>query len=107
MRAILLRGYSGQLLLVNSSTSEVQGVRAYQSSHDLPVAPELAFIAIPARLVRQALLELAGKGTVAVVVLSAGFGEVSAEGKEEERRLLEIADAHGVLLVGPNRSDHP
>ena len=101
---ILLRGYAGRLLLVNPKASQVQGVRAYSSIDSLPVAPDLAFIAIPAKLVRSALEELAQKGAKAVVVLSAGFGEVSAAGREEERKLVDIADAHGMLLIGPNCS---
>ena len=104
VRNILLRGYAGRLLLVNPKASQVQGVRAYSSIDSLPVAPDLAFIAIPAKLVRSALEELAQKGAKAVVVLSAGFGEVSAAGREEERKLVDIADAHGMLLIGPNCS---
>ncbi len=104
VRNILLRGYSGELLLVNPKSDAVQGIRTYKSVEDLPVAPELAFIAIPARLVRQSLQDLAKKGTKAVVVLSNGFGEASEEGRQDERRLVEIADAHGILLIGPNCS---
>jgi len=104
VRNILLRGYSGELLLVNPKSATVQGVKAYASVKELPLAPELAFIAIPARLVRQSLQDLAQKGVQAVVVLSNGFGEVSEEGRQEERRLVEIADAHGILLIGPNCS---
>lgn len=104
VRNILLRGYAGQLLLVNPKSTTVQGVQAYPSVDALPVAPELAFIAIPARSARQALDELAAKGARAVVVLSAGFGEVSAEGRAEEHRLVDIANTHGMMLIGPNCS---
>ena len=104
LRNILQRGYEGQLRLVNPKASEVQGICAYPSVDALPESPDLAFIAIPAQFVRQELCNLARKGARAVVVLSAGFGEVSAEGKEEERQLVEIADAHGILLIGPNCS---
>jgi acetyltransferase len=104
VRNILLRGYAGRLLLVNPRASEVQGVRAYPSVVDLPFAPELAFIAIPARFVQPAVEELAQKGAKAVVVLSAGFGEVSGTGREEERKLVDIANAHDMLLIGPNCS---
>ncbi len=55
VRNILLRGYAGRLLLVNPKASEVQGVRAYATIDALPTAPELAFIAIPSKLVRSAL----------------------------------------------------
>jgi len=104
VRNILLRGFAGDLYLVNPKSDTVQGVRAYPSVDALPAAPDLAFIAIPAKLVRRALEELAQKGARAVVVLSAGFGEVSAAGREEERRLVDIANAHGMLLIGPNCS---
>ncbi|MBN1856736.1 MAG: acetate--CoA ligase family protein [Dehalococcoidia bacterium] len=104
VRNILLRGYEGQLLLVNPKSDSVQGVKTYSSINDLPVGPELSFIAIPARLVKKSLEALAEKGAKAVVVLSNGFGEVSEEGREEERRLVEIANEHGMLLIGPNCS---
>jgi acetyltransferase len=104
VRNILLRGFAGELMLVNPKSATIQGARAYPSVADLPSAPELAFIAIPAHLVRTSLVELAKKGTRAVVVLSNGFGEVSAAGKEEERKLVEIANAHDMLLIGPNCS---
>ncbi len=104
LRNILDRGYSGVLLPVNPKAATVQGVTAYPSVESLPVAPDLAFIAIPAHYVREELTKLALKGARAVVVLSAGFGEVSAEGKAEERRLVEIADNHNILLIGPNCS---
>ena len=104
VRNILLRGYAGRLYLVNPKSDQVQGVRAYPAVAALPTAPDLAFIAIPSKLVRTSVEELAQKGTKAVVVLSAGFGETSAAGREEERRIVDIADAHGMLLIGPNCS---
>lgn len=104
VRNLLLRGFDGDLMLVNPKSAAIQGVKAYASVTDLPSVPELAFIAIPAPLVRPSLEELAMKGTKAVVVLSNGFGEVSTEGKEEEKRLVAIAEAHDMLLIGPNCS---
>lgn len=98
------RGYESELLLVNPRRSTVQGVRAYPSVQALPAAPDLAFIAIPAPFVRESLQGLADRRAGTVVVLSNGFGEVSEEGKQEERRLKEIADAHDILLIGPNCS---
>lgn len=104
LRNILERGYEGHLLPVNPKAASVQGVLTHPTVDSLPVAPDLAFIAIPAPYVAHELSALAKKGARAVVVLSAGFGEVNEAGKEEERRLVEIADAHGILLIGPNCS---
>ncbi len=39
-----------------------------------------------------------------MVILSAGFGELGPEGKQEEKILAEIATKHGILLLGPNCS---
>ena len=58
---------------------------------ELPEAPELALIGVPAKFVRTALEELAAIGSKVVVVLSAGFGELGPEGKQEEKALAEIA----------------
>ena len=46
--------------------------------------------------------ECAAKGVPAVVVISAGFAEVGAEGTERQRELLEVCRECGVRLVGPN-----
>lgn len=99
---ILLKGYAGHLLPINPRQERVQGILAYPSISALPQIPDVAFIAIPAKFVRRSLAELAQKGTKVVVVLSSGFGEMSAEGKQEEVELARIADEYGTLLLGPN-----
>lgn len=99
---ILRCNYSGKLMIVNPKTAVVQGIPAVGSIPELPEVPELAYIAIPARFVRQSLLELAEKGCRTVIILSAGFGELSSDGKAEEMRLKQIADEYNMLMLGPN-----
>lgn len=99
---IVDHGYAGNLWAVNPKHDDVLGLATFKSVGDLPGTPELAIIAIPARGVRGVLEELAAVGTRAVIILSAGFGEVSEEGKREELALVEIAERHGMTLIGPN-----
>jgi len=99
---ILSKGYAGELLIVNPNSRSIQGVRAYPSVKELPFAPELALIAVPAQFVRQSLEDLADMGTKAVVILSSGFGELSEAGKIEERQLADFANQRGIFLLGPN-----
>lgn len=99
---ILSQGYTGQLLVVNPRSRSIQGLPAYSSIQGLPIVPELALVAVPARFVRQSLEELAIMGVKAVVILSSGFGELSEDGKTEERSLADIANQHGITLLGPN-----
>lgn len=101
---ILTKKFGGKLFLVNPKGGTIQGVKAYTSISELPAAPELALIAVPAKFVRASLEELAIKGSKVVVVLSAGFGELGEEGKQAEKTLAEIADRNGILLLGPNCS---
>ena len=95
--------YKGSIYVVNPG-GPVLGLPTYASISDVPGTPELGIIAIPARLVAGSLEELGRKGTKAVVILSAGFGEKDERGKEEEKKLLAIARDLGMTIIGPNCS---
>ncbi|MBW2138838.1 MAG: acetate--CoA ligase family protein, partial [Deltaproteobacteria bacterium] len=97
-------GFKGDLWAVNSKASSVMGLPTFRSIDHLPAAPDLSIIAIPAPGVQAALKELAEKGAKATIILTAGFGEKDEKGKEEERRLLDIAGKAGMTLIGPNCS---
>lgn len=96
--------YSGDLWPVNPKAEEIIGLRAYADISSLPSAPELALIAIPAPFVLDTMRQLAEKGNRAVIILTAGFGEKGEEGKAEEQRILELANARGMTVIGPNCS---
>ena len=97
-------GYKGELWAINPKTPGIMGLPTFKSVAELPEAPELAYIAIPAPFVRGSLEELAAKGTKVVIILTAGFGEKDQKGKEEEEKFLEIARANDMTLIGPNCS---
>lgn len=97
-------GYIGKLWAINPKAPDVMGLPTFKSVADLPSAPDLAYIAIPAPFVRASLEELAAKGTKAVIILTAGFGEKDQKGKEEEQRFLEIALKNNMTIIGPNCS---
>ena len=97
-------GYRGKLWAINPKTPDIMGLPTFKSIADLPEAPDLAYIAIPALFVKASLEELAAKGTKAVIILTAGFGEKDQKGKEEEQKFLEIAKKNDMTLIGPNCS---
>jgi acyl-CoA synthetase (NDP forming) len=101
---ILEHGYEGELRPVNPKAAEIFGVPACPSINDLPDAPDLAIVAIPAAMVVAAVMELAERGTGAVIVLTSGFGEKDGAGKAAEEKLRQIADDSGMALIGPNCS---
>lgn len=98
----LVSEFKGVIYPVNPKYEEVFGLKAYKSCKDLPEAPDLVVIAVPAKIVPQVLDECGGKGTKAAIVISAGFKEVGPEGEKLEKMLVEVARKRGVRVIGPN-----
>ena len=95
-------GFTGAVYPVNPNAAEIDGVRAWSSLSDIAEPVELAIIAVPAALVEAALDDCIAKGVAAVVVITAGFGEVGAEGRRLEAVLVEKIRRAGIRMIGPN-----
>jgi acyl-CoA synthetase (NDP forming) len=94
--------FRGELYVVNPKSDEVQGITSFR---DLTALPEtdLAILAIPAKMCLQAVEILAAeKSTRAFIILSAGFGEESHDGKLLERQIVKVIDKYNGCLIGPN-----
>jgi len=101
--ANILRGrYQGTLYPVNPSARSVLSVRAYASITEIPDTVDLAMIILPPNRAVGAIEEAIHKGVKGVVVVSAGFREVGAEGRAIEDRLVAMCREAGVRMVGPN-----
>jgi acetyl coenzyme A synthetase (ADP forming)-like protein len=98
----LLDSFEGIVYPVNPNATGVAGVRAYPSLADLPDPVDLAVIAVPSAIVLDTVRQCAAAGIKSVVVLTAGFGELGAEGAAVEHELRTIARGSGLRLVGPN-----
>jgi len=95
-------GFKGNLYPVNPSTPEIEGLKAYPTVTAIQAPVDMALIVVPAAAVEPAIEDCARAGARSVVVISAGFGEVSAEGRQTEKRLRQLARSSGMRLVGPN-----
>jgi acetate---CoA ligase (ADP-forming) len=95
-------GFPGPVYAVNEHGGTVQGVVAYRSVLDLPEPVDLAVVVVPAARVADVVTDCAKAGARAVVVISAGFGEVGAEGSVRQQELVTICRDAGIRLVGPN-----
>ncbi len=102
VRNLLAAGYSGPLHLVNAKGREVAGRPTVRSIADVEEDVELAVIAVPAAAVVETARQCAAKGVRALVVLTAGFAEVGAEGRARQDELLAVCRAAGMRMVGPN-----
>jgi acetyl coenzyme A synthetase (ADP forming)-like protein len=95
-------GFAGPLYPVNPEAAEIDGVRTYPSVAAIGRAFDLGVVAVPAAKVLSAVEDCARAGARGVVVISAGFAEMSEEGRLEQDRLRTLVRAWGMRMVGPN-----
>lgn len=99
---ILSSGYKGEVYPVNPSRDEILSLKCYPSVSELPVAPDLAVLIIPAPAVQATLEECGFKGVRAAVIISAGFKESGREGYRRETELQRTAGKYRLRVLGPN-----
>jgi acetyl coenzyme A synthetase (ADP forming)-like protein len=102
LEALVMNRFQGPVYPVNPRAKVVGSLRAYPSVKDLPETVDLAVIAVPRDAVLGVVDECAQRGVKALVVITAGFAEVGAEGRELQQKLVEKVRAHGMRMVGPN-----
>lgn len=102
IKNLIDNGFKGKLFAVNPKETEVQGVNSFNNIADLPPV-DLAVLAIPAKFCLTAVKVLAEKKrTKAFIIISAGFGETSLEGKNLEKQIAEMVNKQNACLIGPN-----
>jgi acyl-CoA synthetase (NDP forming)/GNAT superfamily N-acetyltransferase len=102
LRNLKAAGFAGRLHPVNPHASSLEGLVAHSSLSAIGGPVDLAVVAVRASLVEEVVRECAAAGVRAVVVVSAGFGERSEEGRRVEARLRRLVRRSGMRLVGPN-----
>jgi acetate---CoA ligase (ADP-forming) len=102
IRNLLKGGFRGRVYPVNPHARSILGTRAYSSVVDIPEAPELAVVAVPAAAVVAVAEDCAKRGARAILVISSGFSEVGPEGEERQRMLFDVCRRSGMRLIGPN-----
>lgn len=95
-------GFAGPIMPVNPHENAIGGALAYPDVAALPIVPDLAVIATPPETVPGLIDQLGRRGTRAAVVVTAGFGELGAEGQALQQALLDAARPHLLRVIGPN-----
>ncbi len=102
-QAILRKhGYDGTVIPINPSRDEINGDRCYPSLADVPGGVEHAFIMVPAKAVPAVIDDCAKAGVKVATIFTAGFAETGEAGRVVQDRMVAVAKAAGVRLVGPN-----
>ncbi|MCX4735294.1 bifunctional GNAT family N-acetyltransferase/acetate--CoA ligase family protein [Streptomyces sp. NBC_01363] len=106
LRNLLGAGFTGRAYAVNrafaADRTTVDGVPAHRSIGEIGEPVDLAVVAVPADRVPEAVADCGEHGVQGLVVLSAGYAEWGAEGRERQRELVRQARSYGMRIIGPN-----
>jgi len=95
-------GFEGPIYPVNPKADEVENLRCYPDLKSIGTVPDLVVIVVPPRAVPDVMRQCAEVGARAAIVITAGFREVGAKGKELEDNVIRIARQAGIRVLGPN-----
>ncbi|MFJ9679551.1 GNAT family N-acetyltransferase [Streptomyces sp. NPDC101194] len=106
LRNLLGAGFTGRTHAVNrafpADQGTIDGVPAHRSVGEIDEPVDLAVVAVPADRVPDAVADCGEHGVQGLVVLSAGYAEWGAEGRERQRELVRQARSYGMRIIGPN-----
>jgi len=95
-------GYSGRIYPVNPREKEILGFQVYSTVAQIPQPVDLVIIVAPPSDIIQVVHDCGKNGAKMGIVITAGFGEISQEGKKLEEEVVRLARNLGIRLVGPN-----
>ena len=99
---MLRDGYTGRLFAVHPSAGQIDGVPAVKRVSDIPGDVDLVVVSVPAPSVPGVVDDCIAKGAKALVIITAGFAETGAVGRQLEAELLARVRRAGIRMVGPN-----
>lgn len=95
-------GFAGAIVPVNPSADNILGLKCYADVKNFGQKIDMAIICIPTKIVLPSVENCIQAGAQAIVVITAGFKEVGAEGAQLEGELLRLCKSRNVRLMGPN-----
>ncbi|GMU63807.1 MAG: acetyltransferase [Acidobacteriota bacterium] len=94
--------FAGAIYPVNPHAASIHSLRCYPTLAAIPDPIDLVMVVVPKAHVESVVDQGLAVGVGGFVVITAGFGEVGAAGRDAERRLRDKVRAAGVRMIGPN-----
>lgn len=99
---LIKNGFKGKIFPVNPKSTEILNFQCFASVGDISEEIDLAIIVVPAQLVPKVLTECVDKEIPFAIIISAGFAEMGAAGKDLQNQIKEIIKASPIRVIGPN-----
>ena len=102
LRNLLDHPFGATIFPINPNRANVLGIRCYPNIASIGEPVDLAIVVTPAATVPDVLRECVDAGVRGAVVISAGFAELGAEGREREKKIRQVLASGQLRLIGPN-----
>jgi acyl-CoA synthetase (NDP forming) len=102
LHSLISLGFKGAVYPIHPQESQVLGLKAYKEVSELPETPDLAVMVLPTSLVLETVEACGRRGIPRAIIVSGGFKEVGAEGRDLEEQLKALASHYGIRFLGPN-----
>ncbi|MGQ3301971.1 acetate--CoA ligase family protein [Reyranella sp.] len=101
-RFLRKHGFTGEVLPVNPSRSEILGEAAYKDLDAIPGEIDHAYILLNGAAAVRALADCGRRGVKVASILAGGFADGGAAGASLQDELAKVVRETGIRLVGPN-----
>lgn len=101
-KSLIDNKFHGEIYLISRSGNDILGYPVYPDIASVSGSVDLAIIAIAPKHILPIVQQCADKGVKIAIIVSTGFGETGEEGKEIERKILEIGRKGNMRIMGPN-----
>jgi acyl-CoA synthetase (NDP forming) len=98
----LLKYKDGKIYPVNPSARSILNLPVFPSLLQIDEHIELVIIAVPVAFIETVIQDCIQKKVKAVVIVTAGFAEVSTQGKALQDKIKQTLQEHDIALLGPN-----
>jgi acetate---CoA ligase (ADP-forming) len=102
MHNLVDAGFQGDIYAVNPSEKIVCGQTSFASVGEVGASIDIAVIVVRVESVEAIVEQCAEVGIASLVIVSAGFAELGAQGKALQDRVVSLARKNGMRIVGPN-----
>ncbi len=87
---------------INPKKSEVMGLKSYRNLREIGKPIDLVIVLVPKKAVKPVVEDAIANRVKGIIIVTAGFGEYSEEGKREEQYLAKLARDNNARIIGPN-----
>jgi acetyl coenzyme A synthetase (ADP forming)-like protein len=95
-------GFRGTIVPVNPAGEEIFGIKSIRDLKEYSGKIDLSIVAVPKQFVKDSIQSSIDAGAGAIVLITAGFKEMDADGAALEKEIAELCRQNRVRLMGPN-----